>query len=85
VNSLQSLSCNFALDIERLDKQKAKTAEGTHGYLHLCQEQHAVIVRLIEDPQLAHDQSCWGYVIPAYRKSFDLYMMIPMEMETIAA
>jgi hypothetical protein len=49
LNRLQSLSRNFALDIERLDKQKAKTAKGTQGYLHLCNEQHAVITRSIEN------------------------------------
>ena len=49
MNSLQSLSRNFALNIERLDKQKAKTAEGTQGYLHLCNEQHARILKVIAD------------------------------------
>jgi hypothetical protein len=49
LNSFQSLSRDFALDIERLDKQKAKTAEGTHGYLHLCNEQSAIILKMIAD------------------------------------
>jgi len=49
LNSLQSPSRNFALDIERLDKQKAKTAEGTQGYVHLCNEQHAIILKMIAD------------------------------------
>jgi len=58
--NLQTLSKNFARDIQRLDKQKSKTAEGTQGYLHLCQEQHAVIVRLIENlkPVLAMKELC---------------------------
>ncbi len=47
--TLQELSRNFALDIARLDKLKSKTAEGTQGYLHLCQEQHALILKMIAD------------------------------------
>ncbi len=47
--TLQELSKNFALDIARIDKQKAKTPEGSAGFLHLCQEQHSLIMLLIED------------------------------------
>jgi hypothetical protein len=49
LNSLQSLSRNFALDIARIDKLKSKTAEGTRGYLHLCNERHALILKVIAD------------------------------------
>jgi hypothetical protein len=37
--TLQELSKNFALDIARIDKQKAKTLEGSAGFLHSCQPQ----------------------------------------------
>ena len=47
--TLQELSKNFALDIARIDKQKAKTPEGSAGFLHLCQEQHSLIMRMIEN------------------------------------
>ena len=47
--TLQELSKNFALDIVRIDKQKAKTSEGSAGFLHLCQEQHSLIMRMIEN------------------------------------
>ena len=47
--TLQELSKRFALDIQRLDKLKSKTPEGSNGLLHLCQEQHALIMRMIEN------------------------------------
>ena len=47
--TLHELSKNFALDIARIDKAKSRTAEGTFGYLHLCNEQQAVILQLIEE------------------------------------
>jgi len=58
--TLQELSRNFAFDIARLDKQKAKTAEGTQGYLHLCQEQQALILKMIADlkPIIAMKELC---------------------------
>jgi len=49
LNSLQSLSRNFALNIERLYKLKSNAAEGTMGYLHLCNEQSALILKMMAD------------------------------------
>jgi len=47
--TLQELSRNFALDCARIDKAKSKTPEGSFGFLHLCQEQHTVIMNMIAD------------------------------------
>ena len=49
--TLQELSTNFALDIARVDKQKAKTPEGSAGFLHLCQQQHDAIQEMIANLQ----------------------------------
>ena len=47
--TLQELTENFAMDIARIDKLKSKTPEGSAGFLHLCQKQHWLIRRMIEN------------------------------------
>jgi hypothetical protein len=48
MTSLQSLSRDFALDIQRLDRLKSKAAIGSAKYLHLCHEIHHAIMTFIQ-------------------------------------
>ena len=50
--TLQQLAGNFSLDVQRIDKLKSKTPEGTQGYLHLCNEQSAVILKRAPLPKV---------------------------------